>query len=191
MLNCEIITNDCNGVTHEDWFSKFKGKQLINYVKKAEKQVVDKVVAILEETTEQPPKTNPLVSVVTSVYNSDKFIEPFLEDITSQTIFDQSELILINCNSPGNEEAIIKKYMSKYPNIKYERLDKDPGIYGGWNKAIELASGEYITNANTDDRKSAYHLESHARSLLQNPEVGLVYSACFMTRSPNETYRQN
>ena len=36
-------------------------------------------------------------------------------------------------------------------NIVYEKLDEDPGIYGVWNKAIEMSSGEYITNANLDN----------------------------------------
>ena len=52
------------------------------------------------------------------MYDGDEFIEPFLEDITSQTIFDNCELILINANSPGNEEKIINK-----PKYIYCKLD--------------------------------------------------------------------
>ena len=65
---------------------------------------------------------DPKISIITSVYNGDQFIEGFLADITQQTIFDQCELILINANSPGNEEPVIKKYMDQYPNIIYQRL---------------------------------------------------------------------
>src|SRR3990167_11330890 len=96
----------------------------------------------------QPPP----ISIITSVYNGGQFINGFMEDITQQTIFDQCELIMINANSPGNEEAVIKKYMQKYPNIIYKKLDKDPGLYAVWTLAIQMAQGEYITNANLDDR---------------------------------------
>ena len=65
------------------------------------------------------------------VYNGDEFIEGFLADITRQTIFDQCELIIINANSPGNEEPVIKKYMAQYPNIVYKRLDQ--GSRNLWN----------------------------------------------------------
>lgn len=43
----------------------------------------------------------PKISILTSVYNGDEFIRPFLEDITRQTIFEEKcELVLVNANSP-------------------------------------------------------------------------------------------
>ena len=145
-----------------------------------------------EEIVTIETKDLPKVSIITSVYDGDEFIRPFLEDITRQTIFEEKcELILINANSPGNEEEVIKEYLEKYPNnIIYEKLDEDPGIYGVWNKAIEMSSGEYITNANLDDRKSANSLELHAKALLQN-DVDLVYSDMAITTEPNETWESN
>ena len=138
-------------------------------------------------------KDLPKVSIITSVYDGDEFIRPFLEDITRQTIFEEKcELVLVNANSPGSEEEVIKEYLEKYPNnIIYHKLDEDPGIYGVWNKAIELSSGEYITNANLDDRKAANSLELHAKALLSNDGVDLVYSDMAITNQPNETWEQN
>lgn len=145
-----------------------------------------------EEIVTIDAKDLPKVSIITSVYDGDEFIRPFLEDITRQTIFEEKcELVLINANSPGNEEEVIKEYLEKYPNnIIYEKLDEDPGIYGVWNRAIEMSSGEYITNANLDDRKSANSLEVHAKALLQS-DVDLVYSDMAITTEPNETWESN
>ena len=138
-------------------------------------------------------KNLPKISIITSVYDGDEFIRPFLEDITRQTIFEEKcELVLINANSPGNEEEAIKEYLEKYPNnIIYEKLDEDPGIYGVWNKAIKMSSGEYITNANLDDRKAVNSLEVHAKELYQNKNVDLVYSDMMTTDEPNETWESN
>tara|TARA_R100000234_G_scaffold39845_1_gene23806 strand:+ start:1342 stop:3297 length:1956 start_codon:yes stop_codon:yes gene_type:complete len=135
----------------------------------------------------------PKISIITSVYNGDEFIRSFLEDITSQTIFeDKCELILINANSPGNEEWAIQEYMEKYPNnIIYKRLEEDPGIYGVWNMGVEMASGEYLTNANLDDRKAVNSLERHARELYTNDGVDLVYADMAITDRPNETFKNN
>jgi len=133
----------------------------------------------------------PKISILTSVYDGDAYIRSFLEDITRQTIFNRCELILINANSPGNEEEVIKEYMEKYDNIVYKKLEKDPGIYGAWNEALKHASGEYVTNANLDDRKAVNSLEKHAITLLTNPEVGLVYADSLVTSEPNETFEQN
>ena len=138
-------------------------------------------------------KDLPKISIITSVYDGDEFIRPFLEDITRQTIFEEKcELILINANSPGNEEEIISEYLEKYPNnIMYKRLDEDPGIYGTWNIGVEMATGEYLTNANLDDRKATDSLERHAKELFINPEIDLVYADMLLTDKPNETFEQN
>ncbi|UCC20626.1 MAG: glycosyltransferase, partial [Promethearchaeota archaeon] len=135
----------------------------------------------------------PKISIITSVYNGDEYIEDFMKDITRQTIFkDKCELIIINANSPGKEEETILKYKRQFPeNIKYKKLEEDPGIYGVWNLGIDMAEGEYITNANLDDRKAINSLEIHAKKLYKTPEVDLVYSDSLITDRPNETMEQN
>jgi len=135
----------------------------------------------------------PKISILTSVYDGDEFIEPFLEDITRQTIFkDKCELILINANSPGNEEKTISKYLEKYPdNIKYKKLNEDPGVYGVWNMAVKMSAGEFLTNANLDDRQSINSLELHAKHLYEDSDVDLVYSDSLITNKPNEKFEDN
>lgn len=136
-------------------------------------------------------KTKPRVSIITSVYNGDEFIEGFLKDITRQTIFDQCELIMINANSPGHEEPIIKESMSKHPNILYEKIPKDPGMYGVWNHAIKMASADLITNANLDDRSHPKALEILVGELDAHPDIDLVYSGYLTTHVSNDTYENN
>jgi hypothetical protein len=135
----------------------------------------------------------PKVSIITSVYDGDEFIRPFLEDMTRQTIFeDKCELILINANSPGNEEEVIKEYAEKYPNnIVYKKLPEDPGIYGVWNIGVGMATGEFLTNANLDDRKAPNSLERYAQELYLDSEVELVYADMLITDKPNETFENN
>lgn len=134
---------------------------------------------------------DPRVSIITSIYKGDFFIAGFLQDITQQTIFDECELILINANSPGNEEETIAPYLQRYKNIKYIKLSEDPGIYGVWNLGIKLARAEYVTNANLDDRLHFECYQKHAQFLDDNPDVDLVYSGCYFTRVANETFEHN
>jgi len=131
---------------------------------------------------------NPKVSIITSVYNGDEFIQGFMEDITRQTIFADCQLIMINANSPGKEEAVIKKYMKHYPNIVYIRLNADPGLYGVWNMAIKMAQGKLLTNANLDDRLAPNCYEIHYNALRTHSEIDLVYSPCFITYIPNQVF---
>lgn len=132
----------------------------------------------------------PKLSIITSVFKGGKFIEPFLIDITRQTYFNQSELILINANSPENEERVILKYLQLYSNILYTKLDKDPGVYAVWNMGIKKARGEYLTNANLDDRKNPRHLERHVNILDENPDVDLAYADVLLSNTQNETFEE-
>lgn len=130
----------------------------------------------------------PEVSIITSVYKGDKFIEGFLKDITSQSMFNRCELILINANSPDNEESTIRWYVQRYPNIIYIRLDKDPGLYAVWNYAIKIASGNFITNANIDDRRSKDSIETLYNEIIKSPDIDLVYASYHVTKKPNQTF---
>jgi len=132
--------------------------------------------------------TKPRLSIITSVWNGDEFIKGFLANITQQTLFKESELILINANSPGNEEPIIKRYMERYPNIIYLRLPQDPGLYSIWNRAIQIASADFVTNANLDDRSRPDSHELHVKELEKHPEIDLVYSGFYVTFTPNDTF---
>lgn len=133
----------------------------------------------------------PRLSILTSIYNADEFIESFMEDIVRQTIFDQCQWIIINAASPGNEEAVIKKYAAKYKNIEYEKLESDPGLYAVWNMAIKKSKAEFLTNSNADDRLAPNAFEVFVSELEKDPELDLVYAESLITRYPNETFENN
>jgi len=135
----------------------------------------------------------PKISFITSIYNDSQFFEGFMEDLTRQTIFeDKCELILVNCNSQENEDELVVPWLEKYPNnIKYITLDEDPGIYGAWNLAIKESTGEFISNANLDDRKSPEFAEKLAKMLHASPKVDCVYTENLLTQKPHETFESN
>lgn len=131
----------------------------------------------------------PRVSIITSVFDpNDMFIEQFLIDITRQTIFDECELLLIEAPASPNTKTIIEPYLARYHNIRYIKLDSDPGLYAIWNMGIQLAQADFVTNANIDDRRNAYCLEMHAKALEQNTTIDLVYSDFYVSDFPNTTF---
>ncbi len=181
---------------HKD-HGRFKSwsKKLSSHIRKqyTEEKLYDKFYELVsgEKLIKIDTKELPKISIIGSVYDADEFIEGYLEDITSQTIFkEKCELILINANSPGNEEPVIKKYMEKYPNIIYKKLDQDPGIYAVWNMAVKMASGEFLTNANMDDRKAPYSIEKHAKALFASKDSDLVYADSFIVHEPNKKWSE-
>ena len=133
----------------------------------------------------------PLVSAIVSTYNSERFIRGCIEDLESQTIADQLEIIVIDSASPQNEGAIVHELQERYGNIRYLRTDQRETVYAAWNHGISLARGRYITNANTDDRHRSDAFELMARVMESRPGIDLVYADVLITKTPNGTFEHH
>ncbi|MDD2707180.1 MAG: glycosyltransferase [Verrucomicrobiae bacterium] len=130
------------------------------------------------------------VSAIVSVYNSERFIEGCLKDLTDQTLYadGRMEIVLVNSASPQNEHAYIENFRKNHPHIQYVRTEQRETLYQAWNRGIRMAQGRYVTNANTDDRHRKDALEIMARTLDQNPEVALVYGDLLITYYEGQTF---
>ncbi len=131
-----------------------------------------------------------LVSAIASLYRGRNYIEQFLDNITSQSIFDRSELIIIDADSPENEQEAIEKYQAVYSNIVYKRINYRIGIYEAWNEGIRLARGSYLTNTNLDDLRRRDSFELQARALDQFPFVDVVYQDFYYSFDSDLTFDQ-
>lgn len=90
---------------------------------------------------------NPLVSVITVVYNGEAHIEQSIKSVLAQT-YSNIEYIIIDGASTDGTLDIIKNYESKIAQLVSE---KDTGIYNAMNKGLTLATGEIIAILNADD----------------------------------------
>lgn len=133
-------------------------------------------------------KRRPLVSALVSTHGAERFMRGCLEDLERQTIAKDLEIIVVDSASPQSEGAIVKEFQRRFSNIVYVRTEERETVYGAWNRAIQLARGKYLTNANTDDRHRVDAFELLARALDQNPNAALVYADCHITRTENETF---
>ncbi len=130
----------------------------------------------------------PRLTIITSVFNGDRYIEHFLEQIANQTIYAQCQHIIINANSSGNEELYILPFLKKHQNTEYYRLEKDPGLYAVWNMAIKKSKAPYLVSANLDDRLAPFAYELLLQELDQHSEIDLVYSDAYITTDANQVF---
>jgi GT2 family glycosyltransferase len=171
-----------------------KGEALIDFVEDKMAKNIQALVNFIQTKNSSLSingKEFPKVSLITSMFKGEKYIRKFLNNMTSQTVFEKCELLIIDAVSPENEFPIIQEYMEKYPNIKYTRLDKDPGIYGVWNIGAKMATGKYLTNTNLDDIRAPEQIEIMVNCLEKNEDIDLAYSECYVTNVGNETYENN
>lgn len=90
---------------------------------------------------------NPLLTIITVVYNGEKNIEQTIQSVLTQT-YKNIEYIIIDGNSNDGTVEIIKKYENE---IDYWISEPDRGIYDAMNKGVSLATGDYISLLNADD----------------------------------------
>tara|TARA_R110002072_G_scaffold113506_2_gene243056 strand:+ start:409 stop:2049 length:1641 start_codon:yes stop_codon:yes gene_type:complete len=194
MLGVSLITNKNLGCLSEPWFNKHKGEDLIHFVENK----IEENISVLIDSIENKknilllePYNYPKISLITSMFKGEKYIRKFLDNITSQTIFQHCELLIIDAVSPEDEFPIIEEYMRRFPNIKYVKLEEDPGIYGVWNIGVKMATGQYLTNTNLDDIRSFDQIEVIVNCLEKNPHIDLAYGESYVTNIGNETFEIN
>jgi len=87
------------------------------------------------------------VSIITAVYNGEKYISRLIDSVLSQTHRD-IEHIIIDGDSSDNTMNIISR---KNDDRLFVISEPDNGMYDALNKGIEHCSGELVTYINYDD----------------------------------------
>ena len=129
-------------------------------------------------------------SVITSIFNSELFIEGFMENLLEQEDLESFEVFLLNADSTDDTENLILKH-SLPPNVFYQNLKKKYSIYDTWNIGAKKATSNFLTNWNTDDRISKNSLKIHAEYMHENPECDISYGHVAWSYQPNEKYSEN
>lgn len=121
----------------------------------------------------------PLVSVVTSCYNSENYIAETIKTVVSQT-YQNWEMIIINDCSTDTSLKTIRKCISRFnisDKVKVITHNENLGCGSSLSDAINKSSGELIAILDSDDAlatKDALKIMVDAH--LKHPEASLVYS---------------
>ncbi|MCM0837881.1 glycosyltransferase [Klebsiella pneumoniae] len=91
-----------------------------------------------------------LVTVYITTCNRLELLKRCLNSIKEQTIRD-IEIIVVDDNSNDDTALFMKSECEKDTRIKYLRNDINRGACYSRNKAISVASSEYITGCDDDD----------------------------------------
>lgn len=147
-----IANNYANG----EYIYYIKNDQLLHgneykNLKESDKKIITKAENIfkLEKLDIENFK---IVTCFSVLYKCDKFIDNLIQDITSQTIFNNIQFILINMHETNNEETNKKiETLKKYSNINVINEITDYGLYNMWNTCIQMSETFLVSNMNPDD----------------------------------------
>lgn len=127
----------------------------------------------------------PLVSIVTTVYNGEKYIEETILSILNQT-YSNIEYIIIDGGSNDGTLSIIEKYQDK---IDFFISEPDSGMYDGINKGMAQVHGEICAYLNADDIYEVNAVEIIVAQF-KKCKCSLVFGHCtYIDESGNELYK--
>lgn len=108
----------------------------------------------------------PLLSVITTVYNCERYLRVSIESALNQS-FRDFEMIIINDGSTDSTGKIVNEYL-KDTRIRYVYRSENKKIPTRRNEAINMAKGEYIAIHDGDDISEPDRFETQVRFLRNN-----------------------
>ncbi len=118
----------------------------------------------------------PKVSIIVPNFNHAKYLRERLDSIYGQT-YGNVEVILLDDCSSDESVAILHDYAERYPGKTrccFNEVNSG-GVFNQWKKGFELATGELVWIAESDDYCSANLLEELV-CCFQNPAVMLAFA---------------
>jgi glycosyltransferase involved in cell wall biosynthesis len=117
----------------------------------------------------------PFVSIVTPVYNGDKYLAECIESVLAQSYVNWEYIILDNCSTDSSME-IAQRYAAVDSRIRICRNETTLPIMQNWNTALRCINPEskYCKVVHADDWLFPSSIELMVAVAERNPSVGLV-----------------
>lgn len=90
------------------------------------------------------------LSICIATFNRAAFIGATLESIVSQATA-ETEIVIVDGGSADETARIVAGFQGRFPDIRYFRQETNQGVDRDFNRAVELAQGEYCWLMADDD----------------------------------------
>jgi len=142
--------------------------------------------------------TTPLVSVLMTAYNREKYIAQAIESVLNQK-FSDFELIVVDDHSSDRTAELAQRYTGD-PRVRVHVNEKNLGDYPNRNHAAGYARGRYLKYLDADDIMYPHCLRTMVQNMERFAEAGIGMESEAEHRwprpfpfllSPSETYREH
>jgi GT2 family glycosyltransferase len=119
----------------------------------------------------------PKISVVMPVYNTPPgLLELAIRSVRTQH-YENWEICICDDASPAAEiRQCLEKWQKQDPRIKVILSERNEGISAASNRALQLATGEFVGLLDHDDELSAEALYQTVKLLQEKPQADMIYS---------------
>ena len=123
-------------------------------------------------------KNKPLVSVIVSLYNYEKYIKYCVQSILNQD-YSNIEIIVIDDSSTDRSYEIAKKYRSD--KVRVIRFKDNRGYSAAKNEGIRRSEGEYIVMLDADDMLTKKSISKRMKIMLKH-DADFVHANAFIIK---------
>ncbi|MBX3005396.1 MAG: glycosyltransferase [Anaerolineales bacterium] len=111
----------------------------------------------------------PRLSILASVYQGLAYLPAYLDELQSQTLFAQCEVIFV-CNAPSAEELeILRTFQQAWPaQVQILEVPRET-LSASWNRAWQLARAPLLAIWNIDDRRTPDSLQRQVEAMERAP----------------------
>jgi glycosyltransferase involved in cell wall biosynthesis len=117
----------------------------------------------------------PLVSFCVPTYRRAAFLARTLSSALAQTVTD-FEIVVVDDCSPDDTAAVVRGFTD--PRLRYVLNEKNLGVPENLNRAMSLATGEFLVLLEDHDLMEPTYLEKTLEVMRRNPAVGFVATGC-------------
>lgn len=117
----------------------------------------------------------PLISVIMSVYNDEKYVPSAVESILNQT-FTDFEFIITNDCSKDNSLKILREYAEKDDRIVLIENKENLKLTRSLNNMLMIAKGDLIARMDSDDISFPERFEKQVEIFKKDPDVDFVFT---------------
>lgn len=118
-----------------------------------------------------------LVSIISPVYNGEKYIGNYLDSILEQT-YSNVELILVDDGSTDNTKNVVETYKNRFNDKRYyliyKRQCENKGQAAAINIGLKIFSGTYMMWMDSDDILYSNAIEKKVNFLKANSNIDFV-----------------
>jgi putative glycosyltransferase len=118
-----------------------------------------------------------MISIVTSTYNSSKYIELFFEKIQKQvkSLNVEYEIIVVDDGSTDNTVEILKKYSAKNNHLKIIELSNNFGQIASIFCGLKHSNGEQIFITDSDIEETEDNLIRFYNEYMKDTSFDMIY----------------
>lgn len=106
-----------------------------------------------QDSNNVPNNSLPLITIATVTYNAEATLQRTLDSVAAQD-YEKIEHLIVDGVSTDKTLSLVQRYVEQNNNRHQIRLTSGPddGLYDAMNKALSLATGEYIVFLNAGDK---------------------------------------